>query len=228
MTSKYSARFQNLLLQSDEVARTKTVFESEYSGTTINVDAGQFLAWCVKCRSLLSLACGENSEHYRQFVHSEKSSGWSGNFHTFELLKAVLEAAEEDFNGGFLRPLRSLVQAEVLIDELEQAKTLLSSGYSSPAAVVAGVVLETKLREMCQAHDLSSGKIDKMNADLVKAQAYNLAVQKRITAIADIRNNAAHKHPDRFKSEDVDDMISYIERFIADYPYSLNRLTFRP
>lgn len=217
MTSKYSARFENLLLQSEEVARTRTVTESEYTGTSIHVDPGQFLAWRVKSRSLLSLACGENSEHYRQFIQSEKGSSWNGSFHTFELLKAVLEAAEEDFNGGFLRPLRSLVQAEVFIDELEQANSLLTSGYSSPAAVVAGVVLETKLREMCQTHDLSTGKLDKMNADLVKAQAYNLAVQKRITAIADIRNNAAHGHPDRFNKEDVADMISYIERFIADY-----------
>jgi hypothetical protein len=59
------------------------------------------------------------------------------------------------------------------------------------------------------------GKLDKMNADLAKADTYHLLVQKRITAIADIRNNAAHGHPEHFTAKDVEDMISYIEGFLA-------------
>ena len=54
-------------------------------------------------------------------------------------------------------------------------------------------------------------------ADLAKAGTYHLLVQKRITAIADIRNNAAHGHPERFTAKEVEDMISYIEGFLADY-----------
>ena len=61
------------------------------------------------------------------------------------------------------------------------------------------------------------GNLDKMNAELAKAGTYHLLVQKRITAIADIRNNAAHGHPELFADKDVQDMISYIEGFIAEY-----------
>ena len=35
-------------------------------------------------------------------------------------------------------------------------------------------------------------------------------MQKRITALADIRNNAAHGHPEQFRDNDVSDMISYV------------------
>ncbi|HFF4507887.1 TPA: DUF4145 domain-containing protein, partial [Acinetobacter baumannii] len=41
--------------------------------------------------------------------------------------------------------------------------------------------------------------------------------QKRITALADIRNNAAHGKYDEFTIEDVERMISDIERFLLTY-----------
>ena len=43
---------------------------------------------------------------------------------------------------GYLNSVRNLVQAEVFESELDQARELLSGGYSSAAAVVAGVVLD--------------------------------------------------------------------------------------
>jgi hypothetical protein len=83
--------------------------------------------------------------------------------------------------------------------------------------VVAGVVLETGLRELCIRHNISEGKLDKMNADLAKAGAYNLLKQKSITALAQIRNDAAHGKPDQFKDEDVRSMIADVGRFLADH-----------
>lgn len=56
-----------------------------------------------------------------------------------------------------------------------------------------------------------------MNADLAKANVYDKLVQKRITGLADIRNNADHGHFDKFKREDVEDMVKWVKRFGADY-----------
>ncbi|MCW5692026.1 MAG: DUF4145 domain-containing protein [Pseudolabrys sp.] len=108
-----------------------------------------------------------------------------------------------------------LVQSDVFDSELEQAAELLSSGYMVPAAVVAGIVLETGLREMCADNGIVIGKIDKMNADLAKAGVYNKLVQKQITAIAAIRNSAAHGHGDQFREEDVAGMIKDVGRILA-------------
>jgi hypothetical protein len=53
------------------------------------------------------------------------------------------------------------------------------------------------------------------NADLAKSGAYTVLVQKRITALADIRNNAAHGRPDQFTDRDVDQMMDSIENFVS-------------
>lgn len=117
--------------------------------------------------------------------------------------------------GGYLNKLKLLVQSEVFDSELEQAGELLASGYIAAAAVIAGVVLETGLREMCSDNALPSSKLDKMNADLAKAGIYNKLVQKQITALADIRNNAAHGHPEQFSKDDVANMIKEVQRILA-------------
>ncbi|MGG6240079.1 DUF4145 domain-containing protein [Nodosilinea sp. AN01ver1] len=132
-------------------------------------------------------------------------------------LKAIFLAAKEDFEGGYLSSMRALVQAEVFDSELEQANELLNSGYFTAAAVVAGVLLETALRELCEKEGISVGKLDKMNADLAKAGVYNKLIQKRITALADIRNSAAHGKVNEFVEQDVTDMIRYVSLFLASH-----------
>ena len=59
--------------------------------------------------------------------------------------------------------------------------------------------------------------IDKLNTELTKAGVYDKLVLKRITGIADIRNNADHGHFDKFKKEDVEDMLKWVRRFSADF-----------
>ena len=91
----------------------------------------------------------------------------------------------------------------------------LSAGYSAPAAIIAGVVLETSLRELCSRENIAHGKMDKMNADLTKSGVYNSIVQKKITSFAGIRNSAAHGKPSEFSKADVEQMIVGIEDFLT-------------
>lgn len=132
-------------------------------------------------------------------------------------MKAVFLAAREDFEGGYLSSVRTLVQAEMFDSELEQAEELLKGGYVTAAAVIAGVVLETALRELCDRSSIAHGKLDKMNADLAKAGIYSKLVQKRITTLADIRNSAAHGKPEEFTEQDVSAMLQDVCRFLTDY-----------
>ncbi len=82
--------------------------------------------------------------------------------------------------------------------------------------MVAGVVLETMLRTLCDLHGIAHSKLDKMNADLAKTGQYNTLMQKRITALAAIRNSAAHGSTGGFTAADVSSMISDVERFAQD------------
>ena len=217
VTQLFQKRFNELAAQIGEVEATQKSSYSSFTGrSTESLDDSKLLNWCVKVRSLLASVCGKESEHFLSFTQSESPKSFSSNIRTLEQLKAVFFAAKEDFEGGYLNSYRNLVQAEIFDSELEQAKELLASGFYVAAAVISGVVLETTLRDLCTEEGIAHGKLDKMNADLAKAGKYNLLVQKRITALAGIRNSAAHGKPEEFTKDDVAAMIFDVERFVSD------------
>ena len=182
-----------------------------------SVDSDLVVNWSVKVKNLLSRLCGTESTHLNEFVEAEKKSSYEDSSERFSKMKAVFLAAKEDYEGGYIVTFRSVVQAEVFGSEIEQATELIDKGYKVAAAVIAGTVLETALRALCDRNQLPHGRLDKMNADLVKAGVYNTLMQKRITALAAIRNSAAHGKPTEFSDDDVRSMIADVERFLADH-----------
>jgi hypothetical protein len=218
MVAIHKQRFAELSEQLEDLLVSKAPkYDSLTEKTKIEIEGNELLEWKVKAKNLLRKACGQDSEHYSEFVKNETTDIYGTYLATLERLRAIFLAAKEDYEGGYLQSTRSLIQSEVFDTELEQAAELLSNGYRAPAAVVAGVVLETSLRELCDRQGIDHGKLDKMNADLAKAGVYNKLQQKRITALADIRNSAAHGKPDEFSDRDVEDMIRDITRFVAEY-----------
>jgi hypothetical protein len=212
----FGRRFDELCKQADAIDAAKKYESGNYQMSGYRVDENELINWTVKARHLLVTVCGENSQHFEQFEKLETGSMYTTNHEILLRLRAVLLAAKDDFEGGFLTSLKLLVQSELFDSELEQANELLSSGYATAAAVIAGVVLETNLREMCIESGLPLGKLDKMNADLAKAGVYNKFRQKQITALADIRNSAAHGDTQHLKKEDVASMIRDIQSILAD------------
>ncbi|MCK0789798.1 HEPN domain-containing protein, partial [Acinetobacter pittii] len=155
----------------------------------------------------------------RDFLDAEETQSFDTNTRIISRLIPILKASYDDFKNGFLTSFKQIVQAEVFDSELEQARSLLSSGYKNSAAVIAGVVLETAIKELCLNNgiELEKKKLTRLNEDLAKAGVYNPLQQKLITAMADIRNNAAHGDYDQFTKEDVHRMIEDIERFLLAY-----------
>lgn len=213
MAADFGRRFKELVQQADAIEASKKYESDDVRG--YYVDPSEFLNWKVKVKHLLVSVCGESSQHFAQFVKSEEASFYTTNHTVFLRLRAVLDAARDDYQGGYFNKLKVLVQSEVFDSELDQAGELLSSGYVVAAAVTVGVVLEAGLREMCADNGIPAGKLDRMNADLAKAGIYNKLVQKQITALADIRNNAAHGRSDQFSREDVENMVKEVQRLLA-------------
>lgn len=216
MNRKLTQRFNELNEQLLGVEATRGTSNTSM-GQFDNVDCNLLLEWKVKAKNLIVKVCGEDSQHFKAFTKAEEMPSWSGSFGTFKALRSVFLATKEDFDGGYLSSYKSLVQAEVFETELDQARELLKGGYHIASAVIAGVVLETTLRELCIRENIPTGKLDKMNADLVKAGVYNTLVQKQITAHAAIRNCAAHGNHSEFSRENVEQMIPAIEQFLASH-----------
>lgn len=216
MNKKIAQRFSELKSQLDEIEKTKTLVDGAYSSVE-TIDYEMLTGWIVKVENLLIVACGEKSPHFLAFKEGEKRRSMESNYSIKLRLGAIFLAAKEDFEGGYLVSLKNLIQAEVFDSELEQAKELLAGGYKLASAVISGVVLETALRDLCDRNSIAHGKLDTMNGQLAKAGVYSRLQQKRITAIADIRNNAAHGKPAEFSNTDVENMIQDVEAFLLSY-----------
>ena len=213
--SRLSKRFDELLSQANSVGATKKFRHGYVDGEFVDDEA--LVNWKVKARSLLSSACGSSSEHYRCFVAAEQASAYQTTYEDLARMKAVFLAAKEDLEGGHIKSVQSLVQADAFTSELEQARELLLDNCVTAAAVIAGVVLETTLRILCLKHSIRVSKLDKMNLALAQAGHYDPMVQKQITTWAGIRNNAVRGQADAFSHEDIESMIEGVEHFVLLY-----------
>ena len=193
-------------------------FESSGSGYNAELNS-DFIEWQMKSKNILNITCGEESHYLSQFKTNLKAGMGDTNISILNRLIPILRAAEDDLKNGFLITIKQLVQADVFDSELEQAKSLLQNGYKNAAAVIAGTVLETAIKEICLNNgiELDRKKLTHLNDELAKAGIYNKLQQKQITALADIRNNAAHGDYDQFTQEHVERMIEDIEKFLLTY-----------
>ncbi len=210
MNKKLEQRYSELETECGKIESSKTRTDGIYGQTTV-IDSDLFTTWKVKVKHLLSISCGESSQHFLTFSKGEDPRTMESSYDIFKRLKSIFWAAKDDFCGGYMTSIKNLIQAEVFESELEQADELLKNGYKLASAVIAGVVIETALRDLCSKEGIVHGNLNKMNTELYKAGAYNKLHQKKITALADIRNSAAHGKPEEFSEKDVESMIRDIE-----------------
>jgi len=204
---------QDMLLI-DSTKNTKTMHNGRFTKTYVDNDI--FIKWKVQVKDVIVKLTSTESEYYKEFIKIENQTN-STNYTKFLGLKGIFSAFRDDYSDGYLLSTTILIQAEVFESQLEQSQELLHSGYKLASAVIAGIVLETSLREICKREEIPHGKLDKMNADLAKKGIYNKLKQKQITALADIRNSAAHGKEDEFTKGDVTNMIREVEHFLANY-----------
>ena len=173
--------------------------------------------WGTSCLNIIAKIFGNEGEHYKLF---KKVSNDLKHYNSALKAQGILKSAKDDFENGYLFDTRTLIEAEVFDDFLEQAEQLSDKGYYAPAAVIAGCVLEDGLRKLCDRNSITlpaKATIEPINVELDKAGIYNKLQQKRITALADLRNNAAHGEWKEFTKKDVEDMIRDVRRFMQDY-----------
>lgn len=156
-----------------------------------------------------------------KFTHVTLDKSYIHNFDKdlFEV-RAALKTVKKELEKGLLYKVSELVTAEVFSDFLEYAKYLLDKGFIHSVPVIVGSVLESELRKMSEKNGLPTKTekdknltIEPMNENLGREGIYEMKVQKRITALTQIRNDAAHGHYDLFSKEDVEDMYDYVLKF---------------
>ncbi|MEB6675933.1 DUF4145 domain-containing protein [Acinetobacter haemolyticus] len=170
MILKIINRFEELIKEArqlDALIDSKITVEGIVDENFSDNNVGKFLEWKIKTKNIFLLSCGDRSIHFTEFLKAEKIQYYDTNAKLFKRLLPVLLATYDDLKNGFLISFKQIVQAEVFETELEQAKSLLENGYKNAAGVIAGVVLETAVKELCLNNNI--GLIRKSSSGLISA-----------------------------------------------------------
>ena len=217
LDAKIRSRFTELLAEAEKILRengwpNKDGFR--------HPDMVEYTRFRTEALNLTRRACGDGSDHYKELRAIAEDKTTALNSFYFTNCFGILQAAHRDYLAGMVSDVRSLVAAELFADLLEQAEYLFGGGFHIPAASLAGAVLEDGLRKLAARHSViipDKSTLDRLNADLAAAGAYTKLAQKNITAYADVRNNADHGRFDKFSNDDVEAMLKWVRRFLAEH-----------
>lgn len=196
---------------------------SDLDGTTLR-------SLSIKIKTTITELTTENSEYRSELEQIEKrwtplySIGSLGGRINEEL--GVLDALEFNIENDYIANFSDLIRGDLFSDYLEMASHLLEEKYRVAAAVIAGVTLETHLKDLAVKNEIDieftnkKGKLvhkkaDSLNSELAKKKIYSKNIHKQITAWLGIRNSAAHGKDDEFTHNEVKLMIDSVSNFIA-------------
>jgi len=133
---------------------------------------------------------------------------------------AILQAAKDEIEGGYLKKTRTLAFAEIFDNFLEMADHLVQAGYKDPAASLIGAVLENGLRILAEENVITvriGDDIASLNKKLADQEVYSRIVQGEIQTQKRIRDGADHGQFEEYDLEQVRRMREFVSGFLAEY-----------
>ncbi len=129
---------------------------------------------------------------------------------------AIVKAVSARFESS-LFDIRQLVQADLFDSEISAAQELLKNGFIRAAGAVAGVVLEKHLGQVAQNHNITIRKknpsISDFNDLLKNDDVLDTPAWRQIQRLGDIRNLCDHSKDREPTKDEVQELISGVEKF---------------
>lgn len=129
-----------------------------------------------------------------------------------EILKSIKSRFEST-----LFDIRQLIQADLFDSELDAAKEIIKHGFLRGAGVISGVILEKHLSQVSLNHNIKSRKkspsISEYNDLLKNNGILDTPSWRHIQRLGDIRNICAHNKLREPTKEEVEELISGVEKF---------------
>ena len=143
---------------------------------------------------------------------------WRRIVSLFQQQLAIAQAADHRLASS-LFDIKQLVRADLFDSELEAAKELMNKGFYQSAGVVAGVVMEKHLAQVCENHALELQKqrptINDFNRILVENNVANASESELIRHLGTIRNSCAHYNEGKeVTKERVAALIEGVEKLV--------------
>lgn len=130
--------------------------------------------------------------------------------HQVHILASCLDVFE-----SAIANIDTLAKADLFDSELKGAKELLRNNYVRAAGVIAGVVLERHLSDLCAKHGVRLQKkdpgINDYGTALQSAGIIDTVRWRRLQSLADVRNLCGHKKTREPSTEEVAEMIDGVD-----------------
>ena len=127
----------------------------------------------------------------------------------------LVEAIRGHFQSS-LFDIRQIAQADLFDSEIDAAKELTKNKFFRAAGVVAGVVLERHLKEVCGAHAVTIRKrapqMSDLNDALKGANVIDIPQWRSIQHLGDIRNLCAHDGESEPTADQVGDLLAGVSK----------------
>ena len=128
---------------------------------------------------------------------------------------SLVKGIREHFQSS-LFDIRQLAQADLFDSEIDAAKELTKNKFFRAAGVVAGVVLERHLKEVCGAHAVTIRKrapqMSDLNDALKGANVVDIPQWRSIQHLGDIRNLCAHDGESEPTADQVRDLLAGVSK----------------
>ena len=148
-------------------------------------------------------------------LRSSKGVGPDAAIPCFHQQLSILKAIRERFRSS-LFDIRQLAQADLFDSELDAASELAVSKFTRAAGVLAGVVLERHLKEVCGNHGLTlrrkAPQISHLNDALKGGSVIDIPQWRSIQHLGDLRNLCAHDKESEPTLDQVKDLLTGVAK----------------
>ncbi len=189
---------QKCITEGEALLKTKWSNDRMGSFTIDNpetyVDLEGFFKWKNNSKVLINLL-GDLSKPWNSLLNEDDANTLANTYSILGTLKSMIET----INNGYLLRFEDIIFAETFSNLIDQSEYLFKQGYILAAGVLGRAVLEEKLRNLCNSHNVLLTKkqttISGYNMELYKSKIYDKIEFKNIDLLASIGNNAAHNKP---------------------------------
>ena len=232
-TNKIKEELDNLVKEGFELAISKEKKFSKFKGG--------YQKWYTRSLAVVRHLLPDRLAEFERLYHQDKRKDISISTYTIEdylngiMLKfhdekeldsfvltkfgnqiLILESATSRLD-DILANIQGVLQADLFDSEIDAAKHLKKKGHLRAAGVVASVVLESHLSQVCQNHRITIRKkkpsIGDFN-DALKDNIYDTTDWRWIQRLGDIRKLCVHKKEREPTPEEVQELIDGVGKVI--------------
>jgi hypothetical protein len=188
----------------DRLTEFEMFYKSDQKRKNVNTITYTIQDW------LMGVRAGVNE------YNSEKVfDDFAATFMRFQTQLAILKSIKIRFESSLFE-IKQLLQADLLDSELSSSKELLKNGYLRASGVIAGVVLETHLSQVCNNHNITISKkdptINDFNEILKKNDVIDVPKWRFIQRLGDLRNLCGHKRERVPLKDEVEELINGVDK----------------